>query len=76
MDLRILRRGVMMKTEGKHEVEVASPDKVVVKPDGTVEIYGDNCINITADKLVVTGGLIKADNLKIGNEPKTGAGNE
>ena len=58
----------MMKIEGKYEVEVQSPDRVVVKHDGTVEVYGDNCINITADKLVVTGGLIKADNLKIGKD--------
>lgn len=56
----------MMKLEGKYEVEIASPDRVVVKHDGTVEVYGANCINITADKVVVTGGLIKANNLKIG----------
>ncbi len=57
-----------MKVDGKHKVEVQSPDRVVIKPDGTVEVYGDNCINITADKLVVTGGLIKTDNLKIGKD--------
>lgn len=47
-----------MKIEGKYEVEIASPDRVVVKHDGTVEVYGGEGAILKGGTLHVEGGKI------------------
>jgi hypothetical protein len=65
-----------MKIDGKHKVIVMAPDKVVIDTTGNITIHGGVSVGVEGGMAHFDDVKIKADNLKIGNEPKTGAGNE